>query len=204
MFNVELLNQYINYAHFKMEGLKHLKSLIREGDYMIKIDLKDAYFAIPIHDDHKKFLKFRWLGKLYQYTCLPFGVSQGPRRFTKLLKPLINFLRKTGIRLVQYLDDFLFLHQDPLVLEAMGSVLLQILTNLGFTPNMDKSVLVPTTELDFLGMLVNSRDLTLNLPLKKKQLILEETKSLLAAGRVRARQLATLLGRLTASWEAVI
>ena len=31
---------------FKMEGLHLIKDLLREGDYMVKLDLKDAYFSL--------------------------------------------------------------------------------------------------------------------------------------------------------------
>jgi hypothetical protein len=44
--NLRPLNQYIPYEHFKMEGIHMLRDLLRKGDYMVKIDLKDAYFTM--------------------------------------------------------------------------------------------------------------------------------------------------------------
>ena len=41
------LNRNIMYQHFKMEGLFLLKEMLLPGDTIRKIDLKDAYFAIP-------------------------------------------------------------------------------------------------------------------------------------------------------------
>lgn len=35
-----------------------LKDLLRQGDFMMKIDLKDAYFAVPIDKDWQ-YLRFR-------------------------------------------------------------------------------------------------------------------------------------------------
>jgi len=43
IINLKRLNQYMPYAHFKMEGLKNIRELLNHGDYMVKIDLKDAY-----------------------------------------------------------------------------------------------------------------------------------------------------------------
>ena len=54
-----------------------------------KIDIKDAYYSVPIHENDQKYLKFMYNGKLYMFTCLPNGLCSGPRKFTKLLKPLL-------------------------------------------------------------------------------------------------------------------
>ena len=62
--------------HFKMEGIHTLKTLLQPGDWLAKVDLKNAYFSILIHPDHRKYLSFQ-LGqnKAYQFTCLPFGLD---------------------------------------------------------------------------------------------------------------------------------
>ena len=74
---------------------------------MVKMDLKDAYLQIPIHSNH---LQFIWEEKHYKFQCLPFGLSSAPRIFTKLLKPVVGFLRQIGLHLIVYLDDMLFMH----------------------------------------------------------------------------------------------
>ena len=74
------LNTFIETTHFKMENLATLKSLINPGDYMINIDLTDAYLSIPIHQESQKFLRFIWQNKAYQFKAMPFGLkcsSQG-------------------------------------------------------------------------------------------------------------------------------
>ena len=42
------LNAYIPHFHVKMEGLQNLKYMLLTGDYMCKIDLKDADFSVPL------------------------------------------------------------------------------------------------------------------------------------------------------------
>ena len=49
----QALNQFMEVQHFKMEGMHTCKDLLRSGDWMTKLDLKDVYFAIPIHQYHR-------------------------------------------------------------------------------------------------------------------------------------------------------
>ena len=60
---------------------------------MITMDLKDAYLSVPIHADHSKYLRFEWESELWEFTCLPFGLSSAPRVFTKVMKPVIGKVR---------------------------------------------------------------------------------------------------------------
>ena len=92
-----------------MEDLKTVADLQRLGDFMCKLDLKDAYFTIPLHARSQKFTRFQFKGKTYQFTCLPFGLTSAPRIFTKVLKPLAGILRKMCIRIIIYLDDMLIM-----------------------------------------------------------------------------------------------
>ena len=87
VINLKCLNQFIRAEHFKMEGLHLLPDLIQHRDWMMKLDLKDAYLQILIHPDHQPLLQFVWEEKRYRFQCLPFGLSAAPQVFTKLLKP---------------------------------------------------------------------------------------------------------------------
>ena len=64
-----------------MEGLHCLKYVLQKGDHMCKIDLKDAYFNIPLHKDSQKLVRFLWAGNLYDFQCLCFGLGPAPRIF---------------------------------------------------------------------------------------------------------------------------
>ena len=55
---------------------------------MASIDMKDAYYSIPVKNEDRKYLRFKWEDQFYEFTCLPNGLSCAPRQFTKILKPL--------------------------------------------------------------------------------------------------------------------
>ena len=65
--NLKALNIFIQEEHFKMEGFHMVKDLMRQGDWLAKIDLKDAYFLMPVYSGHQTFLQFTWKASLYQF-----------------------------------------------------------------------------------------------------------------------------------------
>ena len=62
VLNLESLNKLLSYHHFKMEGLNAVKDLLQQNDYMCKIDLKDAYFCIPLHRNSQRLKRFQLEG----------------------------------------------------------------------------------------------------------------------------------------------
>ena len=48
VINLKPLNEFVAKIHFKMEGVHLVHDLVKPGDYLATIDLKDAYFSIPI------------------------------------------------------------------------------------------------------------------------------------------------------------
>ena len=96
------LNTFLQYDHFKMEGIHLLRDLLQPHDWLGKIDLKDAYIVIPIWKNHRKYLRFLWKDTLLEFACLPFGLAVAPRLFTKVMKPVVALLRRAGIPLIIY------------------------------------------------------------------------------------------------------
>ena len=95
ILNLKALNKHLNPPHFKMEGLHCIKYTVSQGNWLAKIDLKDAYLSVGIQKEFRKFLQFLWQGKTFQYRAMPFGLSIAPYVFTKLL----SYLRSQGIKI---------------------------------------------------------------------------------------------------------
>ena len=55
-----------------MEGLRIVKSLIQQGDVMMKLDVKDTYYAVPIHHSHRKYLRFIFQNRTEQMSFSAF------------------------------------------------------------------------------------------------------------------------------------
>jgi hypothetical protein len=73
------LNKHLEYAHFKMEGLKTVSELLTPGCYQGTVDIKDAYYSVPKHKDFQKYLRFEWKGKMHQFTCFQNVLAPCPR-----------------------------------------------------------------------------------------------------------------------------
>ena len=105
ILNFAKLNEHVEYHHFEMDTLETAIKMVTPNCHMASIDLKDAYCCVPVHENDQKYLKFKWQGKLYQFTALPNGLSSGPRDFTKLMKPPFAHLRNLGHTIIGYIDD---------------------------------------------------------------------------------------------------
>ena len=72
---------------------------------MASVDLKDAYYSIPISVEDRNFLKFEWQGTTFDLPGLPNGLASAPRLFTKVLKPIYAHLRFLGHFCMGHIDD---------------------------------------------------------------------------------------------------
>ena len=98
-------NENFEYHHFKIESIQSVIDMVTTNCFMASIDIKDAYYSVPIAPEHRKYLRFQWKGKLLQYTCFANGLACCPRFFTKLLKLAYASLRQTRDEIVPYIDD---------------------------------------------------------------------------------------------------
>ena len=203
VINLKTLNRYVKLEHFKMEGLHTVKAILQKGDWMTKIDLKDAFFMIPIAPQFRHLLLFKLNAESFQFNCLPFGLCTAPRVFTKILKLAIELLRSLGIRMVIYMDDMLLMASSKELIQEHTYVTIFLLENLGFIINNKKSLLEPSQEIEFLGMIVSSQTMDLKLPGEKIKKIRSEARNILDSTTPSARSLAQLLGKLNATTPAL-
>ena len=203
IINLKPFNQCVTYHHFKMEGIHLVLDMIQSGEYFTKIDLKDAYFSVAITEEHRKYLRFRWGDQLYQFRACPFGLASAPRMFTKLMKPITPVLRRMGIKMVIYLDDMIFLHQDPVLLEIQTQSAIWVLQHLGFQINWEKSITTPAQSIEFLGFEIDAIQMKVKLPVGKMENIQKQCQSLMQTETMTVRELAALIGKLVAAVRAV-
>ena len=166
---------------------------------MAKVDIKDAYYSVPILPEHQKYLKFYFRGKLYQFTCLP----DGPRKFTKLLKPPLSYLRLQKVTVAGFIDDLITLGRSFTECERNIKLIVTLLDSLGFVVHPNKSIFVPARSIEYLGFVIDSQLMTISLTQKKKASIKQLCQEVLQEEFLIIRKVPKLLGKFTSSFPAV-
>lgn len=140
VINLKALNDFVREKKFSLISHFKVPDFLQPGDYMTKVDLAHAYFHIPVAKTHRRFLRIVYRGQCLQMTCLPQGLSSSPQIFAAITNWIAEILRKKGIRVIVYLDDFLLAHQNRETLRLQTLVALDFLQSLGWTINVKKCV----------------------------------------------------------------
>ncbi len=156
--NMRYVNQTIVVVpKLRMETLSSLADLLKSQDYMISFDLGSGFWHIPLAPEAQQYVAFSWRGRFYSFCRLRFGLASSPWAFTKVLRQLVKYWRCLGIRLLPYLDDFLFIvstsREEAL---QLSNRILRDFREDGFVVNMEKPMLLPSQSIVHLGMIVDS------------------------------------------------
>ena len=179
ILNLRPLNQYLVQKHFKMDHLANIVPNLSIGLWAISIDLTDAYLHVPVREAHQRFLRFALsVEEIIQFLVLCFGLRTAPRVFTKLVIVIAAYLRRRGFQIFMFLDDWLLVHQDVHVLMAQAKDLVNLVTELGFLINWEKSDLQPSQSFVYLGVQFDLR-VGLLYPSKERLHHLQEALSII-------------------------
>ena len=99
------LNEFVWQTQFKMESSQSVLRSVQKSDWVVSIDLKDAYLQVPIHPDSHKFLCFVVDGTVYQFRAFCLGLSMAPQVFTRAMAPVSVMFHSFEVRMVRCLDD---------------------------------------------------------------------------------------------------
>ncbi len=199
ILDLRLLNRALHRLPFKMLTHRRMIKCIQPRDWFAAIDLKDAYFHVSILPRHRPFLRFAFEGRAWQYRVLPFGLSLSPRVFTKVVEGALAPLREVGVRILNYLDDWLILAQSREQLCGHRDLVLRHLSQLGLRVNWEKSKLSPAQRISFLGVELDSVSMTARLTEERAQSVLNCLSSFGGRTVVPLKQFQRLLGHMASA-----
>ncbi|KAL0149460.1 hypothetical protein M9458_055248 [Cirrhinus mrigala] len=199
ILDLRALNRSLLRLLFKMLTTKRMLTCIRHQDWFAAIDLKDAYFHVSILPRHRPFLRFAFEGRAYQHKVLPFGLSLSPRVFTKVAEAALSPLWQMGIHILNYLDDWLLIAHSRDVLCEHRDLVLRHLSHLGLQVNREKSKLSPVQRISFLGVELDSVNMTARLTNERAQSVLNCLNLFRDKTAVPLKTFQRLLGHMAAA-----
>ena len=182
----------------QMETPESIRTSLIPGEWVSSIDLSDAYLHIPIHPTSRKYK-----AQVFQFTSLPFGLATAPQVFTMIVKEVKLMALSRGLRIHQYLDDWLIRSQSQVEAQVNTQAVVDLTQSLGWIINQEKSELKPTQVFSFVGYEYHL-DSALVKPTQERWLKLKDLILRLKSKRVlTARCLMSLIG-LLASTEKMV
>ena len=156
ILDLRFVNKHLAKHKFKLEDIKVVENVYKQGDYIVTFDLKSGYHHISIAQDFQRFLAFKWpvggVERVFMFAVLPFGLSTAPYVFTKVTRVLLRRWRAMGFRCQLYIDDGRGGGSSFEEALQVGNVMKEDLVRAGFVPHEEKSKWVPSQQACILGM----------------------------------------------------
>jgi hypothetical protein len=196
VINLKYINRHLWKDKFKYEDLRTGLLMFEKDAFLCTFDLKSGYHHIAIHKYSQAFLGFRWEGKAYVFTVLPFGLATACYVFTKMLRQLVKYWRSGGMRIIMYIDDGIVV--SPSLEKALSDVgiVRTVLECAGFVVNEEKSQWMPSHSVTWLGFEIDLRQGMIAIPTEKIENLKNLIKVSLQSRDMSAKDIAGIVGRI--------
>ena len=204
VIDLSRLNTFLHVEKFKMETPESIRTSLVPGEWVLSIDLSDTYLHIPIHPNSRKYLRFCYKAQVFQFTSLPFRLATAPQVFTMIVKEVKLMALSRGLRIHQYLDDWLIRSQSQEEAQVDTQAVVDLTQSLRWIINQEKSELKPTQVFSFMGYEYHL-DSALVRPTHERWLKLQDLILRLKSKRVlTARCWMSLIGLLASTEKMVL
>ena len=86
----QTVNKFTQLDAYPQKRVDDLVQKVSQYSLFSTFDLKSSYHQIPIREEEKKFTAFEAAGNLYQFTRIPFGVTNGVACFQRVIDQIIE------------------------------------------------------------------------------------------------------------------
>lgn len=204
------LNGFCDKEYLRYQSIQDAVEMITPGAWLAKVDLSMAYRSVKTHPSNYPFTGLSWTfeGDTHPTFMCDTRLSFGARRSPFIFNTLTQAVREIMAcnydfpQIVAFLDDFLLIHPDKSACEQGVLKLIKLLRALGFAINYEK-VEMPTQRITFLGVVLDSNKMCLELPEDKLKDIRGNLKDVLDRNRITKRQLQILAGKLAFAAQVI-
>ena len=99
----QTINTFTEVDAYPFPNIEDLLLKASENCYFSKLDLKSAYHQVPLLSKDRPLTAFEVDGRLYQFTRLPFGVTNAVPAFQRIMDKFVQSNQLNGA--LPYLDD---------------------------------------------------------------------------------------------------
>ena len=200
------VNEFCRDIPFSMDNAAKVAEVAWEGTYFFKIDHKNGYLHVPIHEKSRKFFGICWKGVYYVFTVLPFGWKTSPVIYHSITEAAAMYLRSLDIPMLDWIDDMLGMTQHCFkgdsdeeqfqsALRAMV-VTTYVLFKAGYFLGVPKCNLIPEQIMTYLGIDCDSKHEKFLVPEKRIQKYIPILQELLTKSFVSYSEVEKVVGKL--------
>lgn len=180
------INRYTELDAYPIPNIDSVVTRVAKYNYFSQIDLKSAYHQVPIPKNEKIYTAFEACGNLYQFTRIPFGVTNGVAAFQRTLHYVINTEKLKGT--YAYLDDVTVCGKDKAEHDVNLHNFMEAAKKYNLTLNLNKCVF-ETDSINLLGYSIHGNSIKpdktrleplVNLPVPSDPASLKRTLGLFA------------------------
>ena len=208
------VNEFCRDIPFSMDSASKVAEVAWEGAYFFKLDHKNGYLHVPIHEESRTFFGVWWKGKYYVFAVLPFGWKISPLVYHTLTEAVAMYLRTLDIPMLDWIDDMLGMtlqkfarasdeEQFQAALRAMV-VTTMVLFKAGYFLGLSKCYLIPEQYMTYLGIDCDSKHNKFFVPEKRVNKYLPILQEMLNQKRVTYSTVEKMVGKLVSLECAVL
>ena len=199
IYDLRAFNLFSRDPTFSMETIADAPTIARGCTVGGKLDLKSAYWQIPLAPDLFRYMGATIDGSSYTWRTLPFGLALAPRLFTDIVRPLLLAWRSRGIRVLVYLDDVAVFAEDTETYARHVAIVMRDLVAAGLRISPDKAFVGPYTTFELLGLNIDLTHQAFSVPSDRAHRIADDARTILsstASSPPTALDLTSFLGRV--------
>lgn len=199
------LNLWVKDLPFTLDTLKEVPRVVGKNCYMTCIDHKSGYQHVRLTKNSETYFGICWQGFYLVYTTLPFGFKASCYIYHTLSTMVVSYGRELGVPSLIYIDDCMNtelasqVNGDQKTSEQRAAaaiyIMCQLWCRLGYTLSLSKGVFVPTKELRFLGLVINSALPAFLVPDDKKATFKSLREQILEGSTVSVKTLQRFQGK---------
>jgi hypothetical protein len=154
IIDLSRLNQFLRLPHFKMETTRLVAAAILPGEWTVSLGSITGpgtriFTSVPVHPDYQHYLRLYFIGRVYHFKAMTFGLASAPLIFQSIVKALVAPLHTLGLKLHFYLDNCLLRNVSKDILKKQMELLIKNVKLAGWIMNKEKSELTPSHRISY-------------------------------------------------------